>query len=289
MIAAIVFVSLGNSLLVFSIAQRQSQVSSSVCNDGGTCHTTVCSGDQPCQHFPTNDPSSMFMQPVKESIVMEPVQQALVMQPAEDKLDEGDEEVMYRPDDSQSFLNPVSEEDTSNSYEDKGRDQEEENGESEEHTDGAAHEKFEQELNGTPEAIEVETEHTGMGIFVDYIVFDDRQVVENPMRYYNNGLLELQRGGTITFSSADCHTECNQPESIRSVYLVDGNADDNTIIGGNIDDDLKAIFEQTDSGSFEFRVPDGVTGSNTFNKLVIETQQTDEISAFYIQQGVEVS
>jgi hypothetical protein len=55
----------------------------------------------------------MFMQPVKESIVMEPVQQALVMQPAEDKLDEGDEEVMYRPDDSQSFLNPVSEEDTS--------------------------------------------------------------------------------------------------------------------------------------------------------------------------------
>ena len=81
----------------------------------------------------------------------------------------------------------------------------------------------------------------------------------------------------------DCHTECNQPESIWSVHLVDGNTDDNVIIGGNIDDDLKAIFEQTDQGSFEFRVPNGVTGSNTFNKLVIETQQTDEISAVYIQ------
>jgi hypothetical protein len=95
--------------------------------------------------------------------------------------------------------------------------------------------------------------------------------------------LQHQRGETITFSFVDCHTECNQPESIRSVYLVDGNTDDNVIIGGNIDDDLKAIFEQTDPGPLEFRVPDGVTGSNTFNKLVIETQQTDEISAIYIQ------
>jgi hypothetical protein len=81
----------------------------------------------------------------------------------------------------------------------------------------------------------------------------------------------------------DCHTECNHPKSIWSVYLVDGNTDDNVIIGGNIDNDLKAIFEQTDPGSLEFRVPDGVTGSNTLNKLVIETQQTDEISAIYIQ------
>jgi hypothetical protein len=61
------------------------------------------------------------------------------------------------------------------------------------------------------------------------------------------------------------------------------------IIRGNIDDGIKAVFEQTDPSSFQFRVPDDVTGSNTFNKLVIETQQIDEISAFYIQQGVEVS
>ena len=129
----------------------------------------------------------------------------------------------------------------------------------------------------------------GLGVFVDYIVSDDLRVVENPMRYYNGGTLELHRGGTISFSFADCHTECDQPDAIRSVYLIDGDIDDNMIIGGNIDDDLKAIFEQTDPDSFQFRIPDGVTGSNTFNKLVIETQQTDEISAFYIQQGVEVS
>jgi hypothetical protein len=45
---------------------------------------------------------------------------------------------------------------------------------------------------------------------------------------------------------------------------------------------MKAEFEQTDSESFQFKVPNGITGSNTHNKLVIVTQQTDEISAFYI-------
>ena len=109
------------------------------------------------------------------------------------------------------------------------------------------------------------------------------------MRYYNGGTLELHRGWTISFSFADCHTECDQPDAIRSVYIIDGDIDDNMIIGGNIDDDLKAVFEQTEPDSFQFQIPDGVTGSNTFNKLVIETQQTDELSAFYIQQGVEVS
>lgn len=57
------------------------------------------------------------------------------------------------------------------------------------------------------------------------------------------------------------------------------------ILEGNIDDGLKATFEQTDADSFQFKVPNGVTGSNTFNKLVIETQQTDENKAFYIQRG----
>jgi hypothetical protein len=176
-----------------------------------------------------------------------------------------------------------------NSPEEGEHGQDEANGETQEQIADTEHEKFEQELNSTPEAVEVETGYIGMGVFVDYIVSDDLRVVENPMRYYNGGTLELQRAGTISFSFANCHTECDQPDAIRSVYLVDGDIDDNMIIGGNIDDGLKAIFEQTDPDSFQFRIPDGVTGSNTFNKLVIETQQTDEISAFYIQQGVEVS
>ena len=294
MIASIIFIALGNLFSASSIAERQSQTT--VCNDDdddddGTCYTTICSGDQPCQSFPSNDPSSMSMQPVvEESTIMEPVQEDPVMQPVENELDEeGEENIIFSADDSQGYLNPVSEEDTLNSPDGDERGQEEANGETEEQTGETEHEKFEQELNGTPEAVEVETGYIGMGVFVDYIVSDDLRVVENPMRYYNSGTLELHRGGTISFSFADCHTECDQPDAIRSVYLVDGDIDDNMIIGGNIDDDLKAIFEQTDPDSFQFRIPDGVTGSNTFNKLVIETQQADEISAFYIQQGVEIS
>jgi hypothetical protein len=42
------------------------------------------------------------------------------------------------------------------------------------------------------------------------------------------------------------------------------------------------------SCTFQFRVPKGVTGSHTFNKLVIETNQTDEIDALYLGEGIEM-
>ena len=294
LIAALVFLALGSSFLASSLAETRSQVSSSVCNKDGTCHTTVCSDDQPCQSFPPNELSSTSMRPVENSIVMEPVEETTVMEPVEEttvmepmqnELDEGMSEVETSP----NFLNPAYEEDTSNRYEDVGRAQDYDVVETEEYSGDAAYEKYEQELKGTPGAVEVETEYNGMEIFVDYVVFDGQQVVKNPNGDYNGGLLELRRGGTITFNFADCHTECDQPEAIRSVYLIDGDIDDNMILEGNIDDGLKATFEQTDADSFQFKVPNGVTGSNTFNKLVIETQQTDENNAFYIQKGVEVS
>jgi len=285
LIAALVFLALGSSFLASSLAETRSQVSSSVCNKDGTCHTTVCSDDQPCQSFPPNELSSTSMRPVENSIVMEPVEETTVMEPMQNELDEGMSEVETSP----NFLNPASEEDTSNRYEDVGRAQDYDVVETEEYSGDAAYEKYEQELKGTPGAVEVETEYNGMEIFVDYVVFDGQQVVKNPNGDYNGGLLELRRGGTITFNFADCHTECDQPEAIRSVYLIDGDIDDNMILEGNIDDGLKATFEQTDADSFQFKVPNGVTGSNTFNKLVIETQQTDENNAFYIQKGVEVS
>jgi hypothetical protein len=294
LIAALVFLTLGSSFLASSLAETRSQVSSSVCNKDGTCHTTVCSDDQPCQSFPPNELSSISMRPVENSIVMEPVeettvmepvQETTVMEPTQNELDEGMPEVETSP----NFLNPASEEDTYNRYEDVGRAQDNDVVETEEYSGDAAYEKYEQELKGTPGAVEVETEYNGMEIFVDYVVFDGQQVVKNPNGDYNGGLLELRRGGTITFNFADCHTECDQPEAIRSVYLIDGDIDDNMILEGNIDDGLKATFEQTDADSFQFKVPNGVTGSNTFNKLVIETQQTDENNAFYIQKGVEVS
>jgi hypothetical protein len=159
----------------------------------------------------------------------------------------------------------------------------------EEHANDVTYDRFEQELKGIPEAVKVETESNGLEIFVDYIVFNYQRVVKNPNGDYNGGLLELRSGGTITFNFADCHTDCNQPAAIRSVYLIDGDIDDNMILEGNIDDKLKATFEPSDADSFQYNVPNGVTGPNTFNKLVIETQQSDDSSALYIQNGVEVS
>jgi hypothetical protein len=201
---------------------------------------------------------------VQETTVMEPVQETTVME-------------------------PPSEEDISTRYEDVGSLRNNNMVEYEEYSSDTTYDNFEQELNGIPEAVNVETEYNGIEIFVDYIVFDDQRVVKNPNGDYNVGLLELHRGETITLNFADCHTDCDQPAAIRSVYLIDGDIDDNMILEGNIDDRLKATFEPSDADSFQYNVPNGVTGPNTFNKLVIETQQSDDTSAFYIQRGVEVS
>ena len=135
MIASIVFIALGNVFSASTIAEGQSQTTSSVCNDDGTCYTTICSGDQPCESFPSNDPSIMSMQPVEEITVMESVQNDPITPPGENELDEEDEDIMFRADDSQGFLNPVSEEDTLNSPEEGERGQEEANGETEEQID----------------------------------------------------------------------------------------------------------------------------------------------------------
>ena len=226
------------------------------------------------------------MRPDENSMAMEPVQETTVMEPVQNELDEVVTNVEADP----NSLYPATEGDTTSRYLDVGRVQGNGATETEEYAGDTEYDEFEQELRGAPEAVEVETESAGIEIFVDYVIFDDGQrVVKNPNGDYNGGLLELRRGGTIAFNFADCHTECDQPDSIRSVYLIDGDIDDNMILDGSIDDRLKAKFEPSDTGSFQFNVPNGVTGSNTFNKLVIETQQADDNSAFYIQKGVEVS
>jgi hypothetical protein len=304
LIAALVFLALGSSFLASSLAETRSQVSSSVCNADGICRTTVCSDDQPCQSFPPNEPSSMSMRPIENSVAMEPVQETTVMEPVQETTVMGSvqettvmgsvqnelDEVVSNVDADPNSLDPASGEDTSSKYEDVGRVQGNVATETEEYADDTEYDEFEQELSGTPEAVEVETESAGMEIFVDYVISDDGQrVVKNPNGDYNGGLLELRRGGTITFNFADCHIECDQPDAIRSVYLIDGDINDNMILEGNIDDRLKATFQPSDADSFQFSVPNGVTGSNTFNKLVIETQQTEENNAYYIQKGVEIS
>jgi hypothetical protein len=301
MMATIFFVT-GNNIFLgnYIHAEPQSQTISNVCNgDNYPCYTTFCSGDLPCQTFSCYQPSVMqpvdetsVMQPVDETSVMQPVDETSVMQPVDEEQVDRDQNDAFRVDDQVNFLDLDPQEVVSTEDAQEVKEQHSDDKDEEEKYSGDEHEKFERVLYGTPEGVEVETETRGIEIFVDYVeFFDDQQnlVTENPERHYNGGPLELRRGGTLTLNFADCHTECNQPDAIRSVYLVDGNVDDNDILNDKVNDDQKATFEQIDSSSFQFRVPDGVTGSNTFNKLVIETDQTDEIDAFYIAEGVQIS
>jgi hypothetical protein len=239
---------------------------------------------EPVQETTVMEPvqETTVMEPVQETTVMEPVQETTVMEPVQ-------ETTVTEPVQETTVMGPAYEEDISTGYEDLQSFRDDNMVDTEEYANDATYDRFEQELKGIPEAVKVETEYNGIEIFVDYIVFDDQRVVKNPNGDYNGGLLELRRGGTITFNFADCHTDCDQPAAIRSVYLIDGDIDDNMILDGSIDDRLKAKFEPSDAYSFQFDVPNGVTGPNTFNKLVIETQQSDDSSGFYIQKGVEVS
>ena len=120
-----------------------------------------------------------------------------------------------------------------------------------------------------------------MEIFVDDAIFDDGQrAVKNANKDYNVGTLRITEARDNNIILPVCHTEYDQPDAIRSVLrLIDCDIDDNMILEGGIDDRLKATFEPSDTDSFQFNVPNGVTGSNTFNKL----QQTDNNSAFYIK------
>jgi hypothetical protein len=269
-----------NSIPIVDAQDSQSQ--STTCNDD-SCYTIICSENSPCQSFTSNGHS--VAQPVGESNSIEPIEaETTIMQPSE--------KVQFKKERSQSVIDPVTVEE--NRHDGDGKNQDEQYGGDDDggQMDNPAQERFEQELHGTPEELEVETGFMGMGISVDYIVIsDDEQdrVIENPNRKYNGGLFSLQRGGTVSFSFAYCHTECVGPEEISSVYLVEGDANDEDIINNAVDDSVKAKFEQIDQGSFQFKVPNGITGSNTLNKLVINMEQADGISAFYIHEGVEVS
>jgi hypothetical protein len=286
-----------NSVPILHAQDGQSQ--STTCNNG-SCYTFICSSHTPCQSIPSNLP--LISQPVNEEvIVMEPVgtatiqpvnEEVIVMEPV---IIQPHNDLGLEEKESQGIMEPVTVEE--NHYDDGSNKEEYHHEDYEEkisdHADDPVHDRFEQELHGTPEDLEVETRNKGMGIAVDYVVFfsdEQTRVIENPDKQYNGGPLSLQREGTISFSFADCHNVgCVRPEGINSVYLVNGNVNDEDIINDAIDDSMKAEFEQKDSESFQFKVPNGITGSNTHNKLVIVTQQTDEIRAFYIHEGVEVS
>ena len=93
-ISATLFIADYNVFFASSVeAQRQSQSTTSVCNgNGGSCFTTICSNDQPCQTFSSNQPS--FVQPAQETTAaiqsdeeipsIQSDEEATVMQPVDE-------------------------------------------------------------------------------------------------------------------------------------------------------------------------------------------------------------
>ena len=92
-IASIFFITDYNVFFSSNVqAQRQSQSTTSVCS-GDSCHTTVCSNNQPCKTFSSNQPSvvqpaeeATTMQPAEEIPIMQTFDETTVIQPAEETI-----------------------------------------------------------------------------------------------------------------------------------------------------------------------------------------------------------
>jgi hypothetical protein len=83
----------------------------------------------------------------------------------------------------------------------------------------------------------------------------------------------------MSFSFANCHIDWVRPDAIRAMYLVDGDP----MIKIKLTTQLMTVQRRNSNRyiqNLSYSVPNGIYDLNTFNKLVIETQQNDEASVF---------
>src|SRR5918995_2129582 len=110
-IAIIFFITDYNVFFSYDVlAQRQSQSTTSVCNGNtGSCFTTMCPGDQPCQTFSSNQPT--FEQPSRDAASMHqveriptfepPTEESIIIQPF------GETSEIMQPDEETIVMQPV--------------------------------------------------------------------------------------------------------------------------------------------------------------------------------------
>ncbi len=92
----------------------------------------------------------------------------------------------------------------------------------------------------------------------------------------------------MSFSFAHCHIDCVRTDDFYAMYLVDGYA----MIKIKLTTYLMTAQRRNSNKQIQnlsYSSQNGIIGSNTFNKLVIETEQKDEASAFWIYLSVEIS
>jgi hypothetical protein len=110
-LASIFFIIDSNVFLSSNVqAQRQSQSTTSVCNgDTGSCFTTICPNDQPCQTFSSDQP--FFEQPAKDPVTMQPVERIpAIVPPAEESIvtqPVGETSEIMQPEEETIVMQPV--------------------------------------------------------------------------------------------------------------------------------------------------------------------------------------
>ncbi|HEX2406677.1 MAG TPA: hypothetical protein VHJ38_05650, partial [Nitrososphaeraceae archaeon] len=151
-----------------------------------------------------------------------------------------------------------------------------------------------------PALIVVNTEEEGTGINLDYLsivkpdsnplnqifkIPSSRHIINTNINNINHpeGNIKFNNNQSFYLDFYECHNlGCKPPQEIVDVYMT-SRSTDKQILENTLNHKDKIVFVNTSEFSFQPTMPNVNDNShNLFNKLVIHTNQKENIDAFYI-------
>jgi hypothetical protein len=155
-----------------------------------------------------------------------------------------------------------------------------------------------------PAEVVVETDEQGTGINLDYLsivkpdsnplnqifkIPSSRHIINTNFNNINHpeGNIRFSNNQSFYLDFYECHNlGCKPPEEIIDVYMTSNSISDKRILENSLNDKEKIVFVNSSELSFHPTMPNvndvNDNSNNLFNKLVIHTQQRENIEAFYI-------
>ncbi len=152
-----------------------------------------------------------------------------------------------------------------------------------------------------PAVVVVDTDEEGTGINLDYLsivkpdsnplnqifkIPSSRHIINTNINNINHpeGNIKFSNNQSFYLDFYECHNlGCKPPQEIIDVYMTSSSSSDKQILENRLNEREKIVFVDSSEFSFHPTMPNVNENShNLFNKLVIHTNQRENIDAFYI-------
>ena len=152
-----------------------------------------------------------------------------------------------------------------------------------------------------PAVVVVDTDEEGTGINLDYLsivkpdsnplnqifkIPSSRHIINTNINNINHpeGNIKFSNNQSFYLDFYECHNlGCKPPQEIIDVYMTSSSSSDKQILENRLNEREKIVFVNTSEFSFQPTMPNvNDISHNLFNKLVIHTNQKENIDAFYI-------